>query len=439
MNIKKLFETAKNKGIFPSHLTIKKSSDFTVSLFKGEIDSYSTSMPSKVNFRGIFNGKMGLSSTEKVEGNIIEYLTDSVIETAKYNELENASIIYDGNDKYVKRKIYNKELEELTPQAKINLIKELNNKILEKDSRITDVQVEFENKSEENIDATSYGLTLKSKTNYYLVVASIVAKSETDVKTGYKIFADNDISKFNPDKFSTELVDEVISTLDGKNIKSGKYKVVMSPKVVSNFIDAILSHCASDSVHKHTSKFENKLNTKVLSEKLTVYEKPLSKNIFFKGYDNELVPTLNKTVIENGILKTYFYNLEEALIDNVKSTGNGTINGTKAGIDYSNITIKKGRLSEDELFNKIQNGLYITSIGGLHAGLNSSSGDFSLQAEGFVVMNGKKDHPLGLFTISGNLFDLFNNIIAIGNNLELLVNSYEVPSIAFKNVNYSAS
>ena len=161
--------------------------------------------------------------------------------------------------------------------------------------------------------------------------------------------------------------------------------------------------------------------------------------VFIYVFLRILVPTLNKTVIENGILKTYFYNLEEALIDNVKSTGNGTINGTKAGIDYSNITIKKGRLSEDELFNKIQNGLYITSIGGLHAGLNSSSGDFSLQAEGFAVINGKKDHLLGLFTISGNLFDLFNNIIAVGNNLELLVNSYEVPSIAFKNVNYSAS
>lgn len=439
MNIKKLFEVAKERGIFPSHLTINKSSNFTVSLFKGEIDNYSTSMPSKINFRGIYNGKMGLASTEKIEGDVINYLTNSVIETAKYNELDNASIIYDGHDKYVKRKVFNKDLEELTPKAKINLIKDLNKRILELDPRITDVQVEFENKSEECLDATSYGLTLKSKTNYYFIVASIVAKSSTDVKTGYKIFAENDISKFNIDEFARKLVNEVISTLDGKNIKSGIYKTVMSPKVISNLLDALLSHCASDSVHKHTSKFENKLNTKVLSEKLTIYEKPLSKNIFFKGYDSELVPTKNKTIIENGILKTYFYNLEEALIDNVESTGNGTINGTKAGIDYSNITIKKGRLDEEGLFNKIKNGLYITDIGGLHAGLNSSSGDFSLQAEGFAIINGKKDHPLGLFTISGNLFTLFNDILAIGNNLELLVNSNEVPSIAFKKVNYSAS
>ena len=47
----------------------------------------------------------------------------------------------------------------------------------------------------------------------------------------------------------------------------------------------------------------------------------------------------------------------------------------------------------------------------MHAGLNPKSGDFSLQAQGFFVKDGKKAGPLGLFTVTGNLFTLFNKTL----------------------------
>ena len=108
------------------------------------------------------------------------------------------------------------------------------------------------------------------------------------------------------------------------------------------------------------------------------------------------------------------------------------------GITFGNIIVKNGRLSEEELFKKIKNGVYITDVSGLHAGLDSTSGDFSLQAEGFHVENGVKSKPLTLFTVSGNIFELFNDIIAVGNNSKLLINSTTTPSIAFKNLKISA-
>ena len=124
--------------------------------------------------------------------------------------------------------------------------------------------------------------------------------------------------------------------------------------------------------------------------------------------------------------------------DGVQSTGNASRSGSKMSISYSNIVVKPGKLSKEGLFNKIKNGIYVTEINGLHAGLNPTSGDFSLQAEGFHIVDGKKDKPITLFTLSGNLFDLFNNIIAVGNDSELLLSSFTVPSIAFKNLKVSA-
>ena len=83
---------------------------------------------------------------------------------------------------------------------------------------------------------------------------------------------------------------------------------------------------------------------------------------------------------------------------------------------------------------KIKNGVYITDISGLHAGLNADSGNFSLQSEGYLIKDGKKDSPLTLITIAGNLFNLFNDVIALGNDSKLTLSSNTVPSIAVKNI-----
>ena len=166
--------------------------------------------------------------------------------------------------------------------------------------------------------------------------------------------------------------------------------------------------------------------------------KPYLRNFFYSYFDDEGFPTQDKVIFDKGVLKTFFYNLVTAKKDGVESTGNASRSGNKVGISFSNIVVKPGRSPLEQLFKNIKNGVYVTDITGLHAGLDSTSGDFSLQAEGFHVKDGKKDTPLTLFTVSGNLFELFNNIIAIGNDSKLMLSSITTPSIAFKNLKISA-
>jgi len=55
---------------------------------------------------------------------------------------------------------------------------------------------------------------------------------------------------------------------------------------------------------------------------------------------------------------------------------------------------------------------------GLHAGANTQSGDFSLQAEGWLVEGGKKTRPIKNFTIADNFFQILRKIEAISNVVE---------------------
>jgi len=85
-----------------------------------------------------------------------------------------------------------------------------------------------------------------------------------------------------------------------------------------------------------------------------------------------------------------------------------------------------------------QEGVRVTDLMGVHAGANSISGDFSLQAPGLKIEGGEAAYPVENFTISGNLFELLERVVAVGSELEWSViflvagsPSVEVANVAF--------
>ena len=74
-------------------------------------------------------------------------------------------------------------------------------------------------------------------------------------------------------------------------------------------------------------------------------------------------------------------------------------------------------------------GLLITELGGLHAGANPVSGDFSLIAKGFRVTGGKQADPVEQITVAGNFYQLLKDIRAVGSDLEFKGGSIGSPSV----------
>lgn len=133
-------------------------------------------------------------------------------------------------------------------------------------------------------------------------------------------------------------------------------------------------------------------------------------------------------------MKTYVYNLKTAYKDKVESTGNGYKISGKLSTELVNVSIKPGRLSQQQLIKKARKGIYIEKISGTHAGLNPQSGNFSLIASGYMIEEGQKGQPVALITVAGNVFDIFNDVLAVGRDVELQIDGYEVPSILIKEI-----
>lgn len=419
MKFDNYFLKAKEKGIKELELSYSKDYSLSFSFFRGEVESYSTSTLSSLSARGTYNNKAGYVNTEKIDRSTVDFVIDKIIENASVNNSSDEVIIFKGSEKYQKKNVYNPKLEKISIEEKMALIKEIESSIKKADKRITDIEIGYSEGTTEYNLLNSYGLNLKSKTNSFSIYAQAVATGEDgETKTGFKSIIDNDLDKFNVNEFVNIVVDSTISQLNGKPCESKKYKAILNPEVTASLMGFFISNAIADEVQKNTSLFKGKLHQKVASSKVTIEERPLDKNPFFRYFDDEGVATYNKKIVNKGKLETYLYNLATAKKDGVNSTGNGYRGGGKVGTSTTNVCLKPGKLTEEELFNLVNEGIYITDVEGLHAGMNPQSGNFSLQAKGYLIKNGKRDTPVCLITVAGNLFKIFKDIKEVANNVE---------------------
>ena len=436
MKYDKFFALAKEKGIEEAEISVSTSYNFSVSLFHSEIDQYSTSNSSTFMARGIYKGKMGAVVSDVYDKDSAELFVKTIIENASVIENDDPVFIFKGSEKYKKINTFNKELGKISVDSKINNLYELENKIKECDSRIIEIDtVGYEESSSSNLILNSHGLKLLQKNNNYIYYGGAVAKSGEQVKTGFDFYFGNDFSKFNVEELAKSIAKETVSQLGGYQCDSATYKAVLSPSVVRAFMSAYVGSAVADDVQKNSSLFDGKLNEQVASRKVTIEDKPLARTIFARGFDDEGVATKNLPIIKNGVLKSYLYNLTTAAKDNVESTGHGVVTGgSKVSTTTWYLEMKPGKKSQEELFKEVGEGVYITDVQGLHAGLNPRSGNFSLQSTGFLIKDGKLDHPLDIITVNGNLVNLFKSITSVGSDSKEFISGVKCPSVIVKKI-----
>lgn len=104
-----------------------------------------------------------------------------------------------------------------------------------------------------------------------------------------------------------------------------------------------------------------------------------------------------------------------------------TYSGRKLGMPSTanaggvhNLFVTHGDEDQAALIRRMGRGLFVTELMG--SGLNMVTGDYSRGAAGFWVENGEIQFPVQEVTIAGNMRDMFKQIVAVGNDLELRSN-----------------
>jgi PmbA protein len=267
----------------------------------------------------------------------------------------------------------------------------------------------------------SKGLDLHHSSNASGLVAVGVVSNGKEMSNDYQIKLGK-LSEIDVDKLVSKAVNGAKEKLGGEVAPTGQYPVIFNTDAMCSLLGVYSGIFNSESAQKGLSKLAGCEGQVIAAPCVTLVDDPFHcDNPEPMNFDAEGSPTHKKAIIENGVLNTLLYNLKTAAVAGKKTTGNASKAGYDAAVGIRPFTmyLQGGDMTEEELLSKAGNGVYITSLGGLHAGADAISGDFSLQSAGYMIENGVKTRYVKSFTVAGNFYELLKNIVALADNCHL--------------------
>lgn len=421
MDFKKLESVCRNNGITEVEIHQIKENGTSVSTFNGEVDANEVYFKNEMFVRGVYNNHITSLYIERDTDDEIDNIVKSLVANASVTESHDPYYIYKGDEKYPA--LVNKENDYASyNQADyIELCKKIEDFLRSKSDLITNTSVSIEVGSEEVSIVNSNGLSVSRANEYaYLSASIVVNKDGKSLNNYYGKYIDK-FSEIDYKEMEERLVKRTISSLGAESIESGSYPVVFEAPMAASLISCFMSMFYADNITKKLSLLCNKMNEKVFGNNVTITDDPFCKESHHQySFDDEGVGTSVTKLVDGGVLTNYLTSLSTSKMLDLKPTGNGFKNGSgKVCVAPTNLCIKCGNKSFDEMISSIKNGVLITKMMGQHAGVNPVSGSFNLQSSGFLIKDGKIDKPVTLIIVSGNIIDTLNNIVDISSDFDV--------------------
>lgn len=417
-------EAAEALGITEYELYYVESASISAETYRDEISAFSNSVGGTLSFRCIVGGKVGYASTALLTEDEVKALVSRAADNSALIEKDEKAIIFGGAkpEDYLPIESHEFAMPDAAEVKKTAM--DCRNTIYAADSMVADGTECYAGADESTIFLyNSKGLDLSNHVGntaaYMYAVLDDGKEKVYDYESKYNCFGKTDGERLDRDALAAKVIDGACEKFGAGRPKTGKYNIVFTSKQMSNILSTFITVFYAENAQKGLSLLKGKTGEKIAADCVSITDTPFYPgNTMQINFDGEGVPTREKKVVENGVLKTLLYNLTSAEKDGVRTTGNASRAGSSIGTKPFWFYIEPGKSTRDELIEKAGNGILVTGMKGFHAGANAVTGDFSIESEGFYIENGKKTSPIKSFTIAGNFFELLKNINTLGDTIE---------------------
>ncbi|MGY8828648.1 MAG: metalloprotease PmbA [Pseudomonadales bacterium] len=207
--------------------------------------------------------------------------------------------------------------------------------------------------------------------------------------------------------------ERAVSRLGARPVPTCEVPVLFAAELAGGLFGSFLAAISGGNLYRKSSFLEGTLGQQLFPTWLTLDERPhIPRALGSAAFDGDGLATYAKSFVERGELLSYVL---------------GTYSGRKLGMPSTansggvhNLFVSHGDEDQKALLKRMGRGLLVTELMG--QGLNMVTGDYSRGAGGYWVENGEIQFPVQEVTIAGNLRDMFKQIVAVGNDLELRSN-----------------
>ena len=407
-------------GVAEYELYYQAGASTSVDTFQHSINEFTSSYSGGLCFRCIVNGKMGYASTENLSAQQAKSVVAKAVDNAINLEAEEAVFLGEGGQEY--EPMDDKSYALPSTEELIAKVLDTTEKLYAADPMAVDgCQTQGIIETSEVALYNSKGLDLHHSNKASGLIAVGVVSNGKEMSNDYQIKLGK-LDLIDTDELVKKAIGGAKEKLGGEVAPTGQYPVIFNTDAMCSLLGVYSGIFNSESAQKGLSKLASREGEVIAAPCVTLIDDPFHcDNPEPRNFDAEGSPTHKKAVIENGVLNTLLYNLKTAAVAGKKTTGNASKGSydSPVGIRPFTMYLQGGSMTEDELLAKAGNGVYITSLGGLHAGADAISGDFSLQSSGYMIENGVKTRYVKSFTVAGNFYELLKNIVALADNCRL--------------------
>jgi PmbA protein len=215
-----------------------------------------------------------------------------------------------------------------------------------------------------------------------------------------------------PEAVGRYAAERALARLNARKLDTRTCPVLFEAPLAAGLLGAFVQATSGGALYRKSSFLLDSLGKSVFPEHVQVVEDPhLIGAVGSAPFDEEGVRTVRREVVRDGVLQGYFLSSYSARKLGMQTTGNA------GGSHNLDLTSKNTRLADtfEGMLRKMDRGLLVTELMG--QGTNYVTGDYSRGASGYWVENGVIQYPVEEITIAGNMKDMFQSIVAIGNDV----------------------
>lgn len=381
---------------------------------EGALERYEVSRTGGLSLRVNMDGRSGYAYTERCED------AEKLLERA----MDNALAIEDSGEHPMQGRCRYETAErpacpllKTSHGRKIELALQLEKMTLAQDPRVKRVMhCQIGTGAGSVMIRNSLGLEAdrQSDTAYAYVMPVIEEDGEVRTGLGFRLLEEaEDLAGC-----AQEAVQNALEKLHAAPVPSGMYRVLLGNLAMADLLEAFAPMFSAEDAQKGCSLLAGREGEGIGAPCVTITDNPFHP-IAPRAFDDEGTPCQTRRIVKDGVLQTLLHNLKTAKKAGVPSTGNARRASAASPIGAAPhvFYIEPGAMSTDALLEKLGDGLLITELSGLHAGLSTISGDFSLKASGKLIENGRPVRAVGDITLAGNFLGLLERVEAVADDL----------------------
>ncbi len=403
---------------------VARGTSTTVRAYEGEVESLTQASSAGVGVRVVVDHREGFAYAGTLdEAAVLDALAEAR-DNASFGEPDefNGLATPDGVDP-VDLELWPEGLARVPTADKVALALELEKATVGRDPRVGAVRLAmYSDSMGEGAVATSTGIRAwgRAGTSYLMVQALAVHDGETQIAGGLSV--GREVTDLSIDEAADDAVLRATRLLGSTKPATQRITLVLEPRMTATILGIVGGMLNGEAVLKGRSPFADRVGQAIASPLLTFVDDPTdARSLGAEAHDGEGLACRRNQLVVDGVLQGFLHNTYTGRRSGTASTGSAQrgISSTP-GVGAGALAVAPGTGTHAEVLAGVDNGLFVTSMAGLHSGVNPVSGDFSVGVEGLMVRGGALAEPVREATIASTLQRLLLDISAVGADLEWL-------------------